>query len=115
MSDYEFRDINLHDEPVYRIIVSVLRQAVEDAVRQPSKNAAYDAVRRLSDNKADAIAWLMSGDRGILSAIWCCELIGLDLADIRTRVMFEAPELAAHMKWARKKQVGGISPSRSSV
>lgn len=101
--DYLSRGTDLHGEPCYRVIVAILRQAVEDAVRQPTPKQGHDSRTRMLTAKADAVAWIMSDDRSDFSAVWCIELLGLNIETIRSRVRFEARQLSSEMKWARKK------------
>jgi len=99
----EFVEDALSAEPEYRLVVSCLRQAIEDAVRQPSRRASAEKMSRLARERIEAIDWLISDDVAPWSARWCADLAGLDLQAVRQKVLNNSRAVHQQMRYRRSK------------
>jgi hypothetical protein len=101
MSD-ETDDV-LSVEPEYQVVVSCLRQAIEDAVRKPSRRANADKMTRLARERIEAVDWLISDSKAPWSARWCADLAGLDIDEIRRRVLNNSDSVYQQLRYRRSK------------
>lgn len=88
--DPEFIDDTPEQVPELGIVAGALRRAIQDAVYQatPCERAgtARSATTATTEIIAEARAWLNSTDTAPWSAVWCCDLLGLDIETIRHEV-----------------------------
>lgn len=63
---------------------AVLHLSIEDATRGPSEQELkdYSACRR-----EDARTWILSSAEGPGTFLWTCELLGLNAAEVREKVL----------------------------
>ena len=103
----------LRGMPEMLLIGAAFRQAVEDAVKRPSKRASVHKCRQMNEDRQDAIRWLMSdaiapeGDG--LSARYCADLLGIELEAVRDEITHRPAQVRASLYYrqrhARPKQV----------
>ena len=88
--DPEFIDSSPERLPELGIVAGTLRRAIQDAVYQPTKSERRGVMRSATsastEVRAEAVAWLNSEDTAPWSALWCCDLLGLDIETIRHEV-----------------------------
>lgn len=76
--------------PELGIVAGTLRRAIQDAVYQPTRSERNGVMRSATsasaEVKAEALLWLNSNDTAPWSALWCCDLLGLDIETIRHEV-----------------------------
>ncbi|MEX0385845.1 hypothetical protein [Spiribacter onubensis] len=106
---------SLSDEPTYRLAVATLGMAIHDAVRVPPKKASEETVKKISDQRADALLWLTSQDSGPLSAESIMDLMGLKPERVRHAILTRSREIESYLRYARKKAVASKPRNRSEA
>lgn len=71
-------------EPLRRLMLDLLRTAIEDAQRKVTPRDRRSRVR-IRHDRAAALAWLRGVDAG-LTARQCCEALGFDYEAVRDRL-----------------------------
>ena len=88
--DVDYIDSSPERLPELGIVAGTLRRAIQDAVYQPTKSERRGVMRSATsastEVRAEAVAWLNSEDTAPWSALWCCDLLGLDIETIRHEV-----------------------------